>query len=559
MPQGPGSRRRIKCSWHLFGLLACFAPAIFSAPVAVAAQAEPVLDTARALALLHEAAAEYAASGHLRDDPEFGQQLRTAFWLWGEQWTPESQAEPKAIREGNAWDIANSLVRVGEIDRARAFALSQSDGWRRLAIQPVLDWMAARGRTAEIIALVDSIGDVRPAIGAIFGTKGRPTPLGEEIDRIRTYLHAAPMDSAMLDSSWHLVVHYVGRENLEAALEIARVEPSLRRPLTEVLEEAAKRHHPSTDSLTIDSYERAMAIADSAMRLSHLERLAKICHDYRLRPCSSFEVPDELAPRWAKYMGMRLTEALDRDRLEAALAIRDTLRRLLSPEDYARRMSDLLERSRAKNRALDSLTTLVLPRLDAVASRMRGPASDTLNARLAFLWIPDLGRADAALARITDETVRDDARSRLARAVAATDARFAYETVRGGAKGISLPGLYVEFRTYGQPARADEVYALMDRGDERMEAKLAWANVLLETGRWREAHDLAFEALEEWDPAAEPRDLSPALFSVFMRLGVFERLVAWARARDTAAARASALASIVGGVVFYRPPREPIS
>lgn len=559
MPQGPTSRRRIKCSASLYALLVCFMPATLAPPATAAAQAGAALDTARALALVHEAIAEHEASKHLRDDSEFVQQVRTVFWMWGQQWSPGSRAEPRASRQRNAWEVADSLVRVGKVDQARALALSLSSGWRRLAIQPVLDWMATRGRTSEILALADSIGDVRPAIGAIFGTKGRPTPLAEEIARIRTYLRAASMDSTRLDSSWHLVVHYVARDNLDAALEIARAERSLRLPLTELLQEAAKQHHPSTDSLAIDTYERAMAISDSATRLSNLERLAEVCHEYRLRPCSSFALPDELKPRWARYMGMRLSDALGRDELDEALATRDSLRGLLPAEDYARRMSELLERTRVKNRALDSLTSLVLPGLDTTASRMRGPASDTLNSRLSFLWIPELARADSALARITDEAMRNDALSRMARTVAATDARFAYEAVRRGAKGVSLPGLYVEFRTYGQPARAEEVYALMDTGDERMEAKLAWADVVLRTGRWREAHDLAFEALEEWDTTTEPRGLAPALFSVFMRLGTFEQLVAWARARNTADARAWALVSIVGGVAFYRPPREPIS
>jgi hypothetical protein len=187
---------------------------------------------------------------------------------------------------------------------------------------------------------------------------------------------------------------------------------------------------------------------------------------------------------------------------------------------------------------------------------MTGPSADTLNARLAGLWAAsDPDRARGAVARIGATALRATALTNLARASYSTNAPLAFEALRQGGSGsqhLHLPSLYVQLRLYGDTARAEQTYEMLKTGTDRMIARLGWAEVMRRTGRWPEAYQLAFEALAEWDPSSGP---IVSHFLVFVRLGVYDELIAWARARETADARAVALASVVRSVAFFRPRR----
>jgi hypothetical protein len=170
-------------------------------------------------------------------------------------------------------------------------------------------------------------------------------------------------------------------------------------------------------------------------------------------------------------------------------------------------------------------------------------------------WDPR--QAWRAVDRIADARLKTVALTNLAKAAYPTRASVALEALRRGGSGVELSRLYVQFRVQADSARAREIYDMMTSEGERLRAQLGWAEVVRSAGRWAEAHELAFDALELWDPRVET-PLGSEL-TMFIKLGSYEELLAWARSRETARGRATALAQIATAALWYRPPGRPIS
>lgn len=530
--------------------------ALFALPGQATAQSEAPIDTAQALALLRESAGHLEASDSLRWNRQFRNHLDYLVQTWGGDWSLSPLPEEPV--ESAPAELTDSLSRIGEYDRALQLIREHGGEGRPGDLIRILYRMAEDGQVDRVLTLADSIAAVKSGIGAILNT-AEPSEWDSRIDLLVSYLRATPQEPAVADANWSYLVGKVAETDFNHALDIARSEPAILSPQFRLLRTAAEQRHPVTDSLVVDSYERVIRNPDAARRIRQMEGLEGICAEYELEVCAGLAIPDDLADLHPHLIGNRLHRALDSGRLLETLAIDDTLRELLTTEEYALTVSGVLDRPTRRGPAYDSATAIILPRLDSIASRMSGRPADRVNAVLAGLWaVPEPDRAWEAVGRIHGDTLRLAALTSLARAVYPTDARMAYEAVRRGGGGIQLQSLWVQSRLYGDTARAEEVYDMMD-GAERMLARLRWAENIRASGRWSEAYRLAFEALEEWNPAADPRPLMPGGFYVFARLGVYDELVTWARERATPDARASALASVVGGIIMYRPPREPVS
>lgn len=530
--------------------------AVFVWPGQAAAQSEAPIDTAQALALLRESAEHLEASDSLRWNRQFRNHLDYLIETWGGDWSlPPLPEEPVDTAPA---ELTDSLSRIGEYDRALQLIREHGGEGRPGDLVRILYRMAEDGQVDRVLTLADSIAAVKSGIGAILNT-AEPPEWDSRIDLLVSYLRTTPQEPAVADANWTYLVGKVAETDLNRALDLARREPAILSPQFRLLRTAAEQRHALTDSLVVDTYERVMRGPDATRRIRQMEEFQGICAEYALEACAGLAIPDNVADLHPLRIGNRLHGALNAGRLLETLAIDDTLRELLTPEEYALTVSRVLDRAIKRGPAYDSATAIILPRLDSIASRSPGRPADQVNAILAGLWaVPEPERAWEAVARIDGDTLRRAALTALAGASYPTDAPMAYEAVRRGGGGIPLRSLWVQSRLYGDTTRAEEVFGMMD-GPDRMLARLRWAESIRVSGRWSEAYRLAFEALEEWDPAAEPRPLLLGGFYLFARLGVYDELVAWARGRATPDARASALASVVGGILMYRPPREPIS
>lgn len=525
---------------------------------AVAQYASPI-DTVRAIVLLREAAASLRVSEILQEDEEFQRHLAFLFQIWGEEWSPLPR--PEAPVAPRAHEVTDSLTRRGEVDRAIAIALELDGAPRRRALVPILDWMVEHGETDRMLSFADSIGESRSGVVALLSTsRPRPTPWRIRAERIGRFLQEESRDTAAAQENWATLVRFVRHRDLAAAWDLAETNlgpPHRTGVQLGLLGFASARGGLRVDSLIGIVHERILRLSEGSARVEQLLQLTLLCRNHAFEACGRLSLPENPRMGLPHLVANRFRSAMEAGRWDEAEAIGDTLRDLVRPDEYHLAVSEALEKA-TPLRGYDSVSATLVPRLDSAAASMPGASGDRLNARLAGLWaVQNPDRARQAIARMESRDLRIEALRNLAGAAHLTDLPLAIEALRRGgpaSRGLDLGSLYADALRWRDSARAREIFQLLPDGAERMHARLLWAGIVRGAGRWAEAHRLAFEALEEWDPVAEPRPVAFGLFRVFAALGVYDELIAWARDWETADGRASALAAIVGSVGSYRAP-----
>ena len=88
---------------------------------------------------------------------------------------------------------------------------------------------------------------------------------------------------------------------------------------------------------------------------------------------------------------------------------------------------------------------------------------------------------------------------------------------------------------------------------ERMVHEFNWAWRMANNGQWIRARNHALNALEMWDPVAEPMISWAGQFDAFKTLGIYRQLIDWAASRPDVTARTAAILAVVTAT----PPPRP--
>lgn len=522
---------------------------------------EPV-DSAKARALIEEATTALVNAPGLRGNSWAVRAINRLREGWG---LPENTAlrELAEQERAPARSPFDSLLQAGSLEDLVAAVRSAGDYHARIqslfALYPA---MLSRGEFEAMLALGDIFEDVAYAAYSLLNWTAPEAPLPEaRIELVKRHLANSTASTRQRDEIWSRLAQYIGKTDFWEAWAFV---DSIRDPGARVflqrdlLTQALHHDLPGPDSALREVHAELLAHPDADRRRDWLAIIGVVCLQFARPVCDELEFPVPDGGLAQQVLSWRIGNSLGRGDLEDATEAAGLLGTLISRGRLAALVLSRIEEAGRSCAYADggcgpdfeAWTKQWLAVADSFVRAAPGPLADSIGSILVrFHAVRRTPEAFAAAERIGLPELRRAAYADLGQALVPVNVPAAWRALRAAGKGYANDGalstLFELFNQFGDTAAAAEAAELISDSGVRVWAELAWADRIAVAGLRDRARELAFAALDRWKPAESPMMLmSIGQFAVFHRLGLYEELIAWARARPDQDDRAAALLAV---------------
>ncbi len=424
----------------------------------------------------------------------------------------------------------------------------------------IIDALYSRDAITEALHFGNAVGALNAAVGNRLYMQDSATAI--RLEKVKLdWMRKASIRSFQRDSLLAEILRARSFRDHDGALRDAEKASSpFLRSMAVRLIVGARIPVQDPDNALKNGIEAAFSIANDTLRNAELGQYAMMCAYAHAIACDGVRFPLNTWTWSAQYAAF--LNAMNKPDTASADSILRELEARKAPAartyvQVAKGLTLQCDTGRGCPAAVRPIRDRWIDRLEQFAQSGDDANVDTLRAKLAEIWArDDAKRANGWLQQVRDTSLLSHSGWWAAGHAYNLDllgsAELVRTTARRGGHVSSLPyDLYTRLLALHEDSLAVQILSVLNSTSERMRNRMGWADIQYRGGNVQAAHDIAFAALNEWNPDIDPVN-GTGTFRVFNELHAYDELVTWVRSLPDGVAKAKAMAGIameLGG--FY--------